>query len=169
MVLAKCLSAWLLLALSLPLSGDAWAFSLSPLGTPPLHHHTGSSSTRWRHATAAPPRRVGHVSPSGFRCGATHLCSQAGSDSVADIALGVQDPAGGGGAPTDTLPAEPWRIDVVYEDADMLVLNKPSGLGFHTEEDGTLGATGEISYSGDLYPVHRLDKVTSGVLLVAKT
>ena len=50
--------------------------------------------------------------------------------------------------------------------------------GFHTEEDGTPGvlrelrlqqASGALGYTGVLFPVHRLDKVTSGALLLAKS
>jgi len=133
MVFSKCLSAWLLLALSLPLSGDAWAFSLSPLAAPPLHHRAGSSSTRWRHGRAAPhltslQHRSGRMLPADFRYGATHMCSHAGLDDFEGAGL-----VAGGGAPGDTQLAGPWRIDVVYEDEDVLVVNKPSGLGFHTE------------------------------------
>jgi len=67
---------------------------------------------------------------------------------------------------------------VAYEDDKLLIINKPYGLGFHGEEDGTPGVMtvlrgmqgrGELEYTGKLYPVHRLDKVTSGCLMLAKT
>ena len=56
------------------------------------------------------------------------MCSHAGVDGAVDVGLVAV-----GGAPGDTQLAEPWKIVVVYEDEDVLVLNKPSGLGFHTE------------------------------------
>ncbi len=80
--------------------------------------------------------------------------------------------------------AEEIPLDVVYEDADLAVINKPAGMMVHAgsgqSEDarsrGTLvnallfrfkklSATG-----GDLRPgiVHRLDKDTSGLIVVAK-
>ena len=82
-------------------------------------------------------------------------------------------------------PAEPQAetipLDVVYEDADLIVINKPAGLVVHPaagNQTGTLvnaliahcGATlsgiGGVSRPGI---VHRLDKDTSGLMVVAKT
>lgn len=78
-----------------------------------------------------------------------------------------------------TLIAEAIPLQVVYEDADMLVLDKPAGLVVHPaagHASGTLvnallahvkdfGGVG-----GSLRPgiVHRLDKDTSGLIVVAK-
>lgn len=70
-------------------------------------------------------------------------------------------------------------LDVLYEDADVIVLNKPAGMVVHPaagNPDGTLvnavlayapdvAAVGEVERPGI---VHRLDKETSGVLLVAR-
>lgn len=80
------------------------------------------------------------------------------------------------------LKAEPEAlpVDILYEDLDLVAINKPSGLVVHAgagRHEGTLVnrlvhrfAT-LSSTGGDLRPgiVHRLDKETSGVLLVAKT
>lgn len=71
-------------------------------------------------------------------------------------------------------------LDVVYEDAAMLVVNKPAGLVVHPapgHEAGTLvnallGRYPELTDPrGDLRPgiVHRLDKDTSGLLIVGRT
>lgn len=65
------------------------------------------------------------------------------------------------------------RAAVLYEDEHMLVLNKPSGLSVH---GGTGVKQGLIEALRAMYPdlpglelVHRLDKGTSGCLLLAKT
>ena len=84
--------------------------------------------------------------------------------------------------PLDLRP-EPIPFDVLYEDHDLLVLNKPAGLVVHPAPghwSGTLvngllfhfGATGGLSTVGGMERpglVHRLDKDTSGVMVVAKT
>ncbi len=67
-------------------------------------------------------------------------------------------------------------LDIVYEDPDIIVLNKAAGVLVHPGHghfDDTLGnflmyyykITGEES---DFHPVHRLDKGTSGLVVVAK-
>ncbi len=70
---------------------------------------------------------------------------------------------------------------ILYEDDDLLVLDKPAGLVVHPapgNEDGTL-VNALLAHCGDNLPgiggekrpgiVHRLDKETSGVMVVAKT
>ena len=70
---------------------------------------------------------------------------------------------------------------VLYEDADLIVLDKPAGLVVHPapgNEDGTL-VNALLAHCGDTLPgiggekrpgiVHRLDKDTSGVMVAAKT
>ncbi len=85
----------------------------------------------------------------------------------------------------DTLPAEPRAqsiaLDIVYEDADLLVIDKPAGLVVHPapgNREGTLvnaliAHCGEslLGVGGVRRPgiVHRLDKDTSGLMVVAKT
>jgi len=71
------------------------------------------------------------------------------------------------------------NLDIIYEDSDLLVVNKPSGLIVHptdTSEDVTL-VHGLLHHIKDLKPiddtlrpgiVHRIDKETSGLLVVAK-
>lgn len=80
------------------------------------------------------------------------------------------------------LSAEPEDIplDIVYEDSDLLVVNKPRGLVVHPapgNENGTLvnalmyHCKGSLSgINGVIRPgiVHRIDKDTSGLLIVAK-
>jgi len=67
---------------------------------------------------------------------------------------------------------EPMDIDVVYEDDDVLVLNKPAGLVVHPGVGNWTGTlvNGLLHYLQQTpYLVHRIDKDTSGLLLVAKT
>lgn len=70
-------------------------------------------------------------------------------------------------------------LNIIYEDHDIAIVNKPKGMVVHPSpghETGTL-ANGLLyhleslsDYNGDLRPgiVHRLDKDTSGILVVAK-
>ena len=79
----------------------------------------------------------------------------------------------------DIAPKE-MPLDIVYEDEDVLVLNKPKGLVVHPaagHQDDTLvngllhAMAGQLSgINGELRPgiVHRIDKDTSGQLAVAK-
>ena len=79
----------------------------------------------------------------------------------------------------EIVPTE-MTLDIVYEDEDLLVLNKPKGLVVHPaaghQEDtlvnGLLYALGDklSGINGELRPgiVHRIDKDTSGLLAVAK-
>ena len=80
---------------------------------------------------------------------------------------------------TDILPRE-IPLEIVYEDADVLVINKPKGLVVHpapghqddTLVNGLMYAMGDnlSGINGELRPgiVHRIDKDTSGLLAVAK-
>lgn len=75
--------------------------------------------------------------------------------------------------------AEDLPLDILYEDDDVIVLNKAAGMTVHagagnprgTLVNALLGRGQKLSQGGDaLRPgiVHRLDKETSGVILVAK-
>jgi 23S rRNA pseudouridine1911/1915/1917 synthase len=78
-----------------------------------------------------------------------------------------------------TIHAENIPIDVVYEDADVLVVNKPAGLVVHpghgNYEHTLLNALawhfggGVDMNDPSVGLVHRIDKDTSGLLLIAKT
>jgi len=79
-----------------------------------------------------------------------------------------------------TLVAEALPFDVLYEDEYLAVVNKPAGIVVHPgpgRATGTLAAAllhrfGSLSHiGGPLRPgiVHRLDKETSGALIVART
>jgi len=78
------------------------------------------------------------------------------------------------------LQAEPMALDILFEDDDVLVLNKPAGLVVHPGSgnyQGTLvhgllhhfpGVSAEEMDPERLGLVHRLDKDTSGLMVVAK-
>lgn len=78
------------------------------------------------------------------------------------------------------ITAQDIPLDVVYEDADLLVVNKPKGLVVHPaagHEDGTL-VNALLHHCGDSLSgingekrpgiVHRIDMDTTGLLIVAK-
>src|SRR4029450_7732119 len=82
--------------------------------------------------------------------------------------------------PPETLEPEPIALTVVHEDEHVLVLDKPAGMVVHPgagHARGTLPAAvlahapGTAGVGGPRRPgvVHRLDKDTSGLLVVAKT
>ena len=90
------------------------------------------------------------------------------------IALALPAPV----APGHILP-EPISLDIVYQDADLAVIDKPAGMVVHpgagnwsgTLVNALLYQIKDLSgIGGELRPgiVHRLDKDTSGLLLVAK-
>jgi 23S rRNA pseudouridine1911/1915/1917 synthase len=89
------------------------------------------------------------------------------------IALDVPAPVAAGPAP------EEIPLDVVYEDPDIIVVNKPAGMVVHPaagHASGTLvnallhRVTDLSGIGGELRPgiVHRLDRGTSGLMVVAK-
>ncbi len=65
-------------------------------------------------------------------------------------------------------------ISVLYEDESLLVVNKPVGILVHRSQDTSLREPAVLQIMRDrvgqrLYPVHRLDRPTSGVLVFAKS
>ena len=87
------------------------------------------------------------------------------------LAVRLTDPV----TPAEPVPTE-GPLDIVYEDADLVVLNKAPGVLVHPSHghfDDTMGNFLVYYYkqAGDesgFHPVHRLDKGTSGLLVVAK-
>ena len=65
----------------------------------------------------------------------------------------------------------PKRLDVLYEDDNCLVINKPAGLAVQGGKGVSicLDSILSLNYSPRPLLVHRLDKDTSGVILTAKT
>ena len=89
------------------------------------------------------------------------------------IAVVIPEPA-----PSEAT-AEDIPLEILYEDSDIVVINKPAGMVVHpgagtsggTLVNALLGHCGDLSgIGGTVRPgiVHRIDKETSGVLVVAK-
>lgn len=79
--------------------------------------------------------------------------------------------------PEQEFSLSPMELDIIYEDEHILVINKAAGVLMHptsTVRDHTL-ANGVLYYYQethqhyDFHPVHRLDKDTSGIVIIAKT
>ena len=97
----------------------------------------------------------------------TRFCPQAGQV----LSVRLDDPERRSGI----VPA-PGPLDILYEDGDMVVLNKAPGVSVHPGPghfDDTLGNFLLWHYdlegeTADFHPVHRLDRGTSGLLAAAK-
>lgn len=81
--------------------------------------------------------------------------------------------------PSKDIPPEDIPLNIIYEDSDIIVLNKPSSLIVHPARGNTYGTlvnalvfhSDKLSSGlGEFRPgiVHRLDKDTTGVMVVAK-
>ncbi len=58
--------------------------------------------------------------------------------------------------------------EVVFQNADFIVVSKPAGLNFHSEDSpGLVVLVKQDLQVEALYPVHRLDKMTSGLVIFA--
>lgn len=95
----------------------------------------------------------------------------AGGDRI-EVEIPAPEPSG--------VAAEPIPLEIVFEDSELLVVNKPAGLVVHpapghrrgTLVNALLHAVDDLSgIGGTLRPgiVHRLDRDTSGLLVVAKS
>ena len=97
----------------------------------------------------------------------TRFCPAAGQ--VLSVRLSDSERSSG------VVPA-PGPLDIVYEDEDLIVLNKAPGVSVHPGPghfDDTLGNFLIYYYevsgqAADFHPVHRLDRGTSGLLVCAK-
>lgn len=105
--------------------------------------------------------------------GAVKLAKNAKVKDGAAITLELPDPVQFAAEP------EEMDLDIVYEDDDLLVVNKPKGLVVHpgagnrsgTLVNGLLAHCPLSSVNGVMRPgiVHRIDKDTSGLLVIAKS
>ena len=107
-------------------------------------------------------------------CGGKPVAKNAKAKAGETVIVQIPDPVSLAAVPQD-IP-----IEIVYEDEDLLVVNKPKGMVVHPapgNPDGTLvnallyHCEGRLSsINGVVRPgiVHRIDKDTSGLLIVAK-
>lgn len=58
---------------------------------------------------------------------------------------------------------------ILDEQAGFVVLDKAAGVSFHSDDGAGLVVQAAQQLGYPLYPVHRLDKVTSGIILLART
>ena len=76
--------------------------------------------------------------------------------------------------PAPAVAPEPLPLDILYEDAHLLVVNKPPGMLVHPsvrERTGTLmnALLHHAPEAGAIRLPHRLDRATSGLMVVTKT
>jgi len=113
--------------------------------------------------------RSGQVRVNGGRAKAERKLEAGDEVRIPPVRLEMADEAGRGAPPKGLLAA--LEAAIVFEDARLLALNKPSGLASH---GGSGIAHGAIESLRVLRPqqslelVHRLDRDTSGLLVVAK-
>jgi 23S rRNA pseudouridine1911/1915/1917 synthase len=122
----------------------------------------------WSRSQAQQWIKDGLLSVNGSNVKANYKCS------IGDqITLTVPEPE-----PLNIVP-EDMDLDIVYEDQDVLVVNKPRGMVVHpapghsggTLVNGLMAHCNDLSgINGVMRPgiVHRIDKDTSGLLMVAK-
>lgn len=132
---------------------DAWLAKAVP----------ACSRSRWQQLI-----RDGHVHVNGTRCKPQHALA-AGEEIEYEIPAAEQV----------AVEAENIALDVLFEDRDIIVINKPAGLVVHPAPGNYTGTlVNALLYhcrdlegiGGELRPgiVHRLDKDTSGVMVAAK-
>jgi len=63
------------------------------------------------------------------------------------------------------------EIELLFQNSDFALINKPANLNFHSEDDeaGLVVLATKLLHVKQLYSVHRLDQMTSGLLILAKT
>lgn len=75
------------------------------------------------------------------------------------------------------IPGDPLPLNIVYEDDDVVVINKPAGLVVHPSKGHTRGTLANALIHhwetqqkiAGFHPVHRLDRWTSGLIVIAKS
>jgi 23S rRNA pseudouridine1911/1915/1917 synthase len=126
-------------------------------------HYIGQSRNYCQHAI-----REGHVLVNDQKVKTGYILKLNDVISIEEIEIKKLD-----------LEAVDLKLDIVYEDDDLLVINKPQGLVVHpassyhepTLVHGLLHQVNQLSsINGVIRPgiVHRIDKDTSGLLVVAK-
>ena len=112
--------------------------------------------------------RSGQVRVNGGRCKAERRLEEGDEVRIPPVRLQVGDDAGKL-APKSMLAA--LEAAIVFEDARLLAINKPSGIASHGGSGisfGAIEAMRVLRPHGNLELVHRLDRDTSGLLVLAK-
>jgi 23S rRNA pseudouridine1911/1915/1917 synthase len=127
-----------------------------------------SVNNEWSRSQVQLWMQEGNVVVNGQKVKSSYKCS------VGDvIEISIPDPE-----ELDVVP-EPMDLEIFYEDSDVLVVNKPKGMVVHPAPGHTTGTlvNGLMAHCKDLSGingvlrpgiVHRIDKDTSGLLMVAK-
>nr|WP_144920258.1 RluA family pseudouridine synthase [Paenibacillus bovis] len=127
-----------------------------------------SLNNEWSRSQVQQWIREGHVTVNGEKVKANYKCN------IHDeITVSIPTPE-----PLDVTP-EDLDLDIYYEDEDVIVVNKPKGMVVHpapghlsgTLVNGLMAHCKDLSgINGVMRPgiVHRIDKDTSGLLMVAK-
>src|SRR5690606_16667046 len=127
-----------------------------------------SLNNEWSRSQVQQWIREGHVTVNGEKVKANYKCN------IHDeITVSIPTPE-----PLDVTP-EDLDLDIYYEDEDVIVVNKPKGMVVHpapghlsgTLVNGLMAHCKDLSgINGVMRPgiVHRIDKDTSGLLMIAK-
>jgi 23S rRNA pseudouridine1911/1915/1917 synthase len=127
-----------------------------------------SINNEWSRSQAQNWIKEGHVSVNGKQIKSNYKCSD--GDHIIILIPALEE--------LDVVPEE-MDLDIYYEDSDVIVVNKPKGMVVHpapghasgTLVNGLMAHCRDLSgINGVLRPgiVHRIDKDTSGLLMVAK-
>lgn len=127
-----------------------------------LRHELGLAGSVIRHVKCVP----GGITLDGEH---TYTAKQVQAGQVLSVLVGDTERR-------SIVKAVPGPLNIVYEDEDLVVLDKPAGILVHPGHghfDDTLGNFLLWHYdreglTADLHPVHRLDKGTTGLLVIAK-
>ncbi len=72
----------------------------------------------------------------------------------------------------NTIETKHGNITLIYEDRDVISFTKPAGLlsqkSENSPEDSVLEFLREYLAGGEIFPLHRLDRMTGGVMIAAK-
>jgi tRNA pseudouridine32 synthase/23S rRNA pseudouridine746 synthase len=60
-------------------------------------------------------------------------------------------------------------MKIIFENNDFIIVNKPHNVNFHSEEEAGFVVQISQQLRIPLFPVHRLDKMTSGLVIFAKS
>jgi len=123
-----------------------------------LHYHIGLSLTIWRKI-----KHSGSLLVNGIDVPITHIISP--NDIITINWL----------QPCDIVPTN-IPLNIIYEDEALLIIDKPAGMLVHPTTSERLTTMGNAimhyfhtkNLSSAFHPVHRLDRNTSGLVLIAK-